>query len=347
VIPSQSNQLKKSTGDFIRDVHPIFWVIVAGLGLILLTLVLIVLLTWYYINSGVWCCGGACINKYLAGPPTKDDILKAKQSKCVKAKAPLVLADERDVRAEVEGLRDDTSNKLLDKLYEPPAPSSTLAGAIQKVINEAKIGKYSKYELKKALCRSLQWAEKTERKVEGMTDDLAASIHLYTQETVLYRNINAFLRGRQMEDLDPYFQYVAMLLEAVQLLDLHDVCVYRGIKKDLNKDYVVGETVMWWAFSSTTNDPEVLMNNALFLGKKGKRTMFTIVAKCVDIQQYSVYADEHEFLLLPPSRFEVMSKSKDKTGLWTIQLAHHDDQRRFALRERGGTESSMQTAAHI
>ena len=33
--------------------------------------------------------------------------------------------------------------------------------------------------------------------------------------------------------------------------------VYRGVKLELQKNYVVGQTVMWWAFSSTTCDPKV------------------------------------------------------------------------------------------
>jgi hypothetical protein len=76
---------------------------------------------------------------------------------------------------------------------------------------------------------------------------------------------------------------------------------------DLSEQYVIGDTIEWWGFSSCTGSMMVLQSE-LFLGKKGVRTMFTI--ECLngkDICKHSYYDSEDEILLLPATQFKVIS----------------------------------------
>merc|ERR1712232_1251624 len=57
-------------------------------------------------------------------------------------------------------------------------------------------------------------------------------------------------------------------------------------------------------------------------GNKGKRTLFTVAAKCVDIHRYSIFAEEGEYLLLPGSQFVVVGARHERGGLWTVELRH-------------------------
>jgi hypothetical protein len=88
---------------------------------------------------------------------------------------------------------------------------------------------------------------------------------------------------------------------------------------DLSKQYVIGDTIEWWGFSSCTGSMMVLQSD-LFLGKKDIRTMFTI--ECLngkDISKHSYYASEDEILLLPATQFKVIS-CLDQGNLKMIHL---------------------------
>jgi hypothetical protein len=45
----------------------------------------------------------------------------------------------------------------------------------------------------------------------GLTEDEAAAIHVYTQETHFYRVLNGHLRGTDRSKIDPYKPYAARL----------------------------------------------------------------------------------------------------------------------------------------
>ena len=66
---------------------------------------------------------------------------------------------------------------------------------------------------------------------------------------------------------------LALLLVGAPLTPLP--CRYRGVKKDLAAKFVRGESVTFWSVTSTTFNVEVLQEE-MFLGKVGDRTMFTI-----------------------------------------------------------------------
>merc|ERR1719275_523760 len=112
--------------------------------------------------------------------------------------------------------------------------------------------------------RSLAWSRDPARQTvpgaENMTDDQAAAIMLYTQETCLYRRLNAALRNQDKQGLQPFLPFMKLLLSGLYQLPLVHVRTYRGVKLELYKTYndLVGQVWSWWSFSSTTTDMDVL-----------------------------------------------------------------------------------------
>jgi hypothetical protein len=135
----------------------------------------------------------------------------------------------------------------------------------------------------------------------------AAAVHLYSQETPLYRYVNGGLAGHGGEGRDAlphYLPYIKLLLAA--LLKLPPQCatnVYRGIKLPLNTlipNANVGQKVVWWAFTSTSRSKIAPKD---FIGSTG--TLFQISSNDGrDISRYSG-ANEEEVILLPGSQFVV------------------------------------------
>jgi hypothetical protein len=77
---------------------------------------------------------------------------------------------------------------------------------------------------------------------------------------------------------------------------------------------------VWWAFSSCTKSLGVLQSE-LFLGQKGKGTLFVI--ECFsgkEICKHSHYEKENEVLLVAARHFIVVSRISPKPDLWIIQV---------------------------
>ena len=92
----------------------------------------------------------------------------------------------------------------------------------------------------------------------NLSQDEIAAIHLYTQETPLYRVLNDRLRSEKRELLVPFFPYLKLLLRAMYKLPVIKCSVYRGVTKDLSKNFVSGESyIWWWGLTSTATDIEV------------------------------------------------------------------------------------------
>jgi len=81
--------------------------------------------------------------------------------------------------------------------------------------------------------------------------------HNLTQETPLYRVLNDRLRSEKRELLVPFFPYLKLLLGAIYKLPVIKCPVYRGIPKDLSKNFASGETYIWWGLTSTAAKIEV------------------------------------------------------------------------------------------
>lgn len=131
-----------------------------------------------------------------------------------------------------------------------------------------------------------------------------------------------------------FFPYLRLLitgmckLRAVQKSEKR--MVNRGVKLDLvgmfPEDYAKEETLVWWQFSSTTSDIAVL-DNPMFLGKSGDRTIFQVLtASAVDVSAFSAVNNEAEMLLPPGVALRVkgiLSKSAD--GLTIIACEDDPD----------------------
>ena len=153
-----------------------------------------------------------------------------------------------------------------------------------------------------------------------MSADQAAAIHLYTQESPVYRELNAALRSRNRNNISAFIPFLKLLLSAVYCLPLHSTHMYRGVKADLSSQYKEGQEFVWWSFTSCTTKVGVL-SNTMFLGSTGDRTRFTIdTFSAVDIGHYSAIPAEEERLIMPGTRFRVESVLDLGNGLREIQL---------------------------
>ncbi|CAF4632160.1 unnamed protein product [Rotaria socialis] len=160
---------------------------------------------------------------------------------------------------------------------------------------------------------------------DKLTPDESASIMLYTMgweppEECLYVVLNTTLRATdRQQKLKPWYLFLRLLLNALFRLPLLPAIAYRGVKLDLSRRYVEGETIVWWGFSSCTTSVGVLKSE-MFLGKTGNRTMFTLHCKSArDIRKHSFYPVEDEVLLMAATQFKVVS-SLDQGNLHIIQL---------------------------
>lgn len=164
---------------------------------------------------------------------------------------------------------------------------------------------------------------------DGLTEDESASIYLYTnewspREECLYYVLNSSLRSRNQQTLiQPWLLIMKILLTALFKLPPCSTTVWRCAPLDLRKEFAVGQTYTWWGFSSCIESDSILKSE-IFLGQKGKRTMFSI--ECFngkDIHDYSSLEAEDEILLLPGSQFIVkhhLQPSEKDPDLITIHL---------------------------
>ena len=150
-----------------------------------------------------------------------------------------------------------------------------------------------------------KFAKKFKGDPDGLTEDQIAAIHLYTQDTPIYRTLNAVLRERNRSLLLPFFPFLKLLLGGLYKLPLPATpkTIYRGVNKAMVDKYPKDREVIWWAFSSATASLDVL-KNPLFLGDKGERTIFNIETRCfVDIRKYSAFQNQEDERLILPGTF--------------------------------------------
>ncbi|CAF1548404.1 unnamed protein product [Adineta ricciae] len=88
----------------------------------------------------------------------------------------------------------------------------------------------------------------------------------------LYVVLNQILRSPNREQrLRPWYLYLKLFLNALFRLPALNTIVFRGVKLHMNENYIRGEIVHWWGFSSCTISLDVL-NSDQFLGRTGDRT---------------------------------------------------------------------------
>lgn len=166
--------------------------------------------------------------------------------------------------------------------------------------------------------------QRCKNSVDGLSPDESASIMLYSMQwkpldKCLYVALNTTLRCADRENLKPWFLYLRLFISALSHLPPLRETIYRGIKLDLSNEYKIGETIIWWGFSSCTTDVTVLQSE-LFLGKEDTRTMFTVTCESArSIKKHSYYPTEDEMLIFAGTQFKVTG-CLDQGDLHIIQL---------------------------
>eukprot|EP00729_Bicosta_minor_P001740 gene1740-6643_t len=156
--------------------------------------------------------------------------------------------------------------------------------------------------------------------------EAGALLHLYSQETPIYKGLNGALGGYGTGGrgaIPQYFELIKLLLIAFRKLPaLPPVTVYRGVSVDVDLllgGASVGGSLTWFGFTSCTTEPDVLRHdNYVGIGKtdrrdgtprkETRRTVFKIRANAgVSIKNYvSVPGSfEAEVTLLPGATFVV------------------------------------------
>jgi hypothetical protein len=168
--------------------------------------------------------------------------------------------------------------------------------------------------------------ETPEKPPDGLSVDESAAIRLYTIEwdkphRSLYSMLNYTLKECDREDLVPYFKYLKLFLTAlVKLPCVPPLTVWRGVTKNLSDEFAPGTPVTWWAFSSTTTQLTVLENN-MYLGNTGDRTLFSVEAiNGRTVRAHSHFVTEDEILLFPGTHMIVQSQFSPAPELHIIHL---------------------------
>ncbi|CAF4232275.1 unnamed protein product [Rotaria sp. Silwood2] len=161
---------------------------------------------------------------------------------------------------------------------------------------------------------------------DGLSRDESASIRLYTMEWTdeyksLYSILNKTLKTADREDLRPWLKYLKLFLTAVAKIECAPAqTVWRGVRKNISDEYPPASQVIWWAFSSCTTSLPVLEND-LYLGSKGERTLFSIeLFNGRSIRAHSDFDTEDEILMLPGTCMEVQSQFVPASDLHIIHL---------------------------
>ena len=186
-------------------------------------------------------------------------------------------------------------------------------------------------------------------KGSGLSVDQAGSVNLYTKESIFYRALNGALGGWGPDGragVVHYLPYIKLAIGALKLLPAEPRVVYRGVTGTplsvLLGNRKVGDTLTWWAFTSTTGTSDVL-RDAAFLGvgaECGERTVFKINAISavsvkrfsdfgMDFEYYAQPVDKHgktvgqnedEYMLAPGSTFIIVSIVTYPDGVTEVEL---------------------------
>jgi len=146
------------------------------------------------------------------------------------------------------------------------------------------------------------------------------AVHLYTQESPVYRQLNQDLAAEDRSVMVKWFSYLKLIISAIATEPKVSATLWRGIKADIASDYPIGRKFRWYRFTACTEDGNVL-KNPMYLGQTGTRTLFSI--ECFSgrkIVHLSDYKEEAEVLLPPETRFEVKQVINPAPGLTVIVL---------------------------
>ena len=154
--------------------------------------------------------------------------------------------------------------------------------------------------------------------LDGLTRDEAASINIYTQESPVYKELNAMLLAGDRGPLKQWFPFLKLFLTALHKLPACPGTYYRGVSADIVAKYKKGKRKVWWAFSSSTATIEALGD---FMKPGEPRVLFCLdVQRAVNINKFSSFAKEDERLLLAGIPLQVKSVMPLIAGVTMVQM---------------------------
>ena len=143
------------------------------------------------------------------------------------------------------------------------------------------------------------------------------------------QRLNAALRSRKLVNVQPYFGYLRMLLEALRQLDTHSGVVYRGIAGfDLTDKFPIGRRVRVWEVMSVSK-AEYVAEGFASHGNKAQQTLLVIETASVPVLGHlSLFPIEQECLFAPGSAFVATRVERDAAvpGRAVIYLTHQAEE---------------------
>jgi hypothetical protein len=195
-------------------------------------------------------------------------------------------------------------------------PVIELAAAVQLMAEKCGLNFDAELELATVFGTVFLASERGQRHAHGLTAFEVAVIHLYTQESQIYLELNGALGG--WGDLGPdavpsFLPYARLLTVALRKLPRIELIGYRGVYLSLEamlNGRGVGDVLVWNATTSCSLSPDVLQNPA-FLGfdpdnqEAGDRLVFVIKLKSgVKIEHFSDKGSASEYYMAPAGVFE-------------------------------------------
>jgi hypothetical protein len=204
------------------------------------------------------------------------------------------------LRMGFEDMKEDEGLTPIDGLLKLPLPK-TLAMAASNVSDAGSIKTSQKRgeELASKQCGG---------PIKQMDKELYAAIVLYTGNSI-YRQLNAALRSENRKQVQKYFNYLRLFVEAMEFMPKKQRKLWRGISANLFDQYTEGKVITWWSVSSCTSDESVARN--FMNGCGGDCTLIIIDSKtAMDITPLSIYPHEKESLLAPGTQLKVKSRKR-------------------------------------
>ena len=237
-----------------------------------------------------------------------------------------------------------TALSLYSKLRDTPIVSFQEAVTATEVTCESSFQEEA--DLALSFAKRLFATPRGKQHLRTLNINEAATFHMYTQETNLYKKMNSTLGGwgdSDPKDIPHFLPFVQLMVTAMAKLEPVACVVYRGVRQSLAEtigDLKVGDTLTWGAFTSSTLSPDVL-RDPQFLGmdaELGERVVFEIkILTGVKIHHFSdkgsaaeyfqsgghgdVFAEnEQEVLIRPGTKFRLVAITRRANNIVEVKM---------------------------
>jgi hypothetical protein len=138
-----------------------------------------------------------------------------------------------------------------------------------------------------------------------LTRDESAAIYFYSMPTSFFSHLQTALRAENRHALNPWLDFLKLLLTAFEKLPSTKATVWRGVNYDATLTFVGNDVYTWWTITSCSISVSIVQP---FLGESG--TLFAIeTINGKDISLFSAVPDEQEVILMPGTYVRVKSQS--------------------------------------